>query len=61
MVTTVAGGAGSTASGYIDGVGTVAMFYNPSGITIDANSYFWVADTYNHLIRMLAPTGIMEY
>jgi len=49
-VTTLAGAAGS--SGYADGTGTSASFYQPNGITTDGTNLY-VADLSNHLIRQI--------
>ena len=54
VVSTVAG---STVSGYVDGVGTVAKFYNPFGISVDSTGNAWVADTNNHMIRQINTAG----
>ena len=54
VVSTVAG---STVSGYVDGVGTVAKFNNPSGISVDSTGNAWVADTNNHMIRRINTAG----
>jgi sugar lactone lactonase YvrE len=53
-VTTLAGLAGS--SGVLDGAGSAARFYRPSGITTDGTSLF-VADTFNMTIRKVAIAG----
>ena len=50
LVTTLAGTAGS--SGFADGVGALAQFENPRGITTDGTNLY-VADTYNHTIRKI--------
>ena len=47
VVTTLAG---STTSGSADGIGSVARFYNPSGITTDGTNLY-VADMSNNEIR----------
>ena len=52
-VYTFAGGLGA---GYAGG-GTNAMFNRPSGITVCANGYVYVADTGNHAIRRISPGG----
>ena len=54
VVSTVAG---STVSGYVDGVGTVAKFYYPTGISVDSTGNAWVADSYNHMIRKINTAG----
>ena len=59
VVSTVAG---STASGYVDGVGTVAMFNYPRGIFVDTTGNALVADTDNHIIRkIVAPCAVGYY
>ena len=50
VVSTVAG---STVSGYVDGVGTVAKFYNPTAISVDSAGNVWIADYSNHMIRKI--------
>src|SRR3972149_83535 len=52
VVTTIAG---STTSGSTDATGTSARFYYPYGITTDGTNLF-VADSYNHTIRKIAPS-----
>ena len=54
VVSTVAG---STVSGYVDGVGTVAKFYYPYGISVDSTGNAWVADSNNHMIRQINTAG----
>ena len=60
-VTTAAGVvstvAGSTVSGYVDGVGTVAKFNGPNGISVDSTGNVWVADRYNYMIRQINTAG----
>ena len=60
VVTSLAGGgsAGGTASGSVDGTGSAATFNYPYGIAVSASGTVYVADTGNHLIRMISPTGI---
>ena len=52
VVSTVAGG-----FGYVDGVGTVAKFNNPNGISVDSTGNAWVADSYNNRIRRINTAG----
>ena len=54
VVSTVAG---STTGGYVDGVGTVAKFYNPTGVSADSAGNVWVADQSNHMIRKINTAG----
>ena len=54
VVSTVAG---STVSGYVDGVGTVAKFWYPNGISVDSTGNAWVADSNNHMIRRINTAG----
>lgn len=49
---TIAGSAGK--SGSADGIHSAARFYYPLGIATDGK-YLFVADTYNHTIRVLDP------
>ena len=54
VVSTVAG---STVSGYVDGVGTVAKFNAPIGISVDSTGNAWVADRDNQMIRRVNTAG----
>ena len=54
QVTTVAG---IGKAGYTDGERDVASFNCPSGIAIDASENLYVADSLNHVIRKITPTG----
>ena len=55
--TTLAGGAevGST-----DGDGTVARFHSPTGVSRDGAGNLYVADSQNHTIRKIDPSGIVS-
>ncbi len=57
-VTTLAGSSGS--SGSIDGTGSGARFNNPSGIAVDEAGNIYVADTGNHTIRLITPSGVVS-
>ena len=57
VVSTVAGGGGSTVAGYVNGVGAVAKFRNPIGISVDSTGNVWVADQINHMIRKINTAG----
>lgn len=54
--------AGSTSgqSGNTDGTGTAARFSQPIGLAIDANDNLYVADSANHRIRKVTPTGVVS-
>ena len=57
VVTTLAGIAGF--SGSIDGTGTVARFYNPSGLAVDIAGDIYVGDTSNGTIRKISTAGVV--
>jgi sugar lactone lactonase YvrE len=52
-VSTIAGGT----EGFADGVGATARFNTPSGLVVDAGGIVYIADTANHAIRRVDPTG----
>jgi sugar lactone lactonase YvrE len=55
----VASFAGSVSdAGSSDGAGSAALFYNPTGLALDALGNLYVADSYNDIIRMVAPSGV---
>lgn len=49
--------AGNLTEGYADGIGTSAQFRRPRGIAVAANGDVYVADSENHRIRKITPTG----
>jgi len=57
-VATVAGLAGN--SGSMDGAGSVARFTFPTGVAIDSAGTLYVADTENHTIRTIPPSGLVS-
>lgn len=57
-VTTLAGVADE--AGSADGRGDAARFNWPRALAIDARGRLWVADTFNHAIRLVAPDGRVE-
>ena len=52
-VVTVAG----TIEGYLNGIGTVAQFNYPSGISVDASGNLYVVEEYNHTVRIIKTSG----
>ena len=56
VVTTLAG---SNVTGTTDGTGTSARFYYPMSVAVDSGSNVYVADSSNHTIRMVTPSGVV--
>lgn len=54
-VTVVAGGV----QGHLDGTGSSAKFYHPSGITFDANNNMYVADYASNKVRKITPAYVV--
>lgn len=63
VVTTLAGsgqiGAGGE-GGFADGTGNSAQFYYPWSIAIGSENELYVADYFNHRIRMITPEGVVS-
>jgi sugar lactone lactonase YvrE len=55
LVSTFAGTAGT--SGSADGMGSAAGFNSPIGVAVDSVGSVYVADTFNHTIRRITPSG----
>jgi sugar lactone lactonase YvrE len=55
-VTTVAGKPG--VAGYVDGIGSDARFYFPTGVAVDAAGAVYVADTVNDRVRVVMPLAV---
>ena len=51
--------AGNEEPGFFDGKGTDAKFWLPIGIAVSATGVVYVADNYNHSIRMITPEGVV--
>lgn len=58
VVTTLAGSLEE--HGYADGIGKDARFHIPSSLAINAEGNIFVADTLNHTIRKITPTGLVS-
>jgi len=52
--------AGSTISGYADGLGSAAKFAGLNGICCDAGGNLYVTDRFNHKIRKITPNGVVS-
>jgi hypothetical protein len=58
MVTTLAGGYPTPSPGFLDGVGTDAQFRYPQAVAV-LQDHIIVADTENHALRKISPTGLV--
>ena len=47
-------------TGSADGASTNARFNFPNGLAVDGSNNVYVADTYNHTIRKITPTGVVS-
>jgi DNA-binding beta-propeller fold protein YncE len=56
VVSTFAGGR----EGFTDGAGNIAAFDTPSALAIDRRGNVYVADTGNHAIRKITPSGVVS-
>ena len=57
MLSTIAGGGGAGLSGYVNGSGTAARFWEPSALARDAEGNLYVLDDSNNAIRRVDPSG----
>ncbi|MBI5609544.1 MAG: hypothetical protein HY902_11755, partial [Deltaproteobacteria bacterium] len=56
---TVSNLAGKGISGFADGAGTLAQFWAPAGLAVDASSTVYVADRLNQRIRKISAGGVV--
>jgi sugar lactone lactonase YvrE len=63
VVTTLAGGKSADgqaiSDGSVDGTGSAARFWFPSGVAVDAHGNVFVADTLNNTIRKITAGGVV--
>lgn len=59
VYSTVSTLAGTGVSGNTNGAGTMAQFYGPEGMAIDAQGNVYVADAGNDAIRKISPAGLV--
>jgi sugar lactone lactonase YvrE len=52
--------AGSGTSGFVDGTGTAAQFFSPTGVSVDGSGLVYVADRGNNVIRKITATGVVS-
>jgi sugar lactone lactonase YvrE len=52
--------AGNGSNGFTNGIGAAATFDNPSGVAVDSTGNLYVADTSNHAIRKITPSGVVS-
>jgi len=60
IVSTLAGGFYGTYGGFLDSLGTFALFSNPTGVAADSSSNVYVADSGNNVIRKISSSGIVS-
>jgi prepilin-type N-terminal cleavage/methylation domain-containing protein len=52
--------AGSGTNGFADSTGSAAQFNYPASVAVDASGTVYVADSSNHRIRKISPTGVVS-
>jgi sugar lactone lactonase YvrE len=56
VVTTLAG---TNVAGYLNGMGSAALFFRPQGVAVDGAGNVYVADTINNCIRQITAAGVV--
>jgi hypothetical protein len=56
VITVAGGGASGTLNGNNNGIGSNALFFNPTGVFVDTFGTVYVADQGNHKIRVISRT-----
>jgi sugar lactone lactonase YvrE len=59
VVSTFAG-CDNCVGGYVDGPGTAARFWSPTGVTVDGAGNVYVTEVGNHVIRKISPAGVVS-
>jgi len=59
LTATTVAGSPSNLPGWYDGTGSDARFSHPFSVTVDSSGNVYVADTWNHTIRMTTPAGVV--
>ncbi|MEX1115072.1 MAG: hypothetical protein WEB53_07470 [Akkermansiaceae bacterium] len=59
VISTVAGAAVNSSATHVDGTGSAARFYGPSGLAIGSDGNLLVADSRNHVLRKVTPDGVV--
>jgi sugar lactone lactonase YvrE len=59
IVSTLAGFPSVGGGGYVDGVGTSALFNFPTGVAVDLQGNVYVSDYGNYRIRKVTPAGVV--
>ncbi len=55
VITLAGGNSSGTTAGSTNGVGTAALFNGPIGVAVDSSGFVFVADFFNHKIRLIYP------
>ncbi len=52
--------AGTGDTGRVNGPGATATFNQPTAVAVDNSGNVYVADLFNHMIRMISPAGVVS-